>query len=880
MWNVSFKRKLNRALSPAHLIVEFDKNKINRIFSHTLGQINFNSKLDLNLTRDQTIEVQKENKDINGYLYKAIGHTYQDIREVEESEDGGYEILAHGSAVGGTNHAGLENCHIERMICKSGEGTNKYCNPGKCIIGKLYKESKIKWKYESISQFSLNSNKAFSEKVTYFVGGEEVLALKNIIRGEYQNAPVPKTTWGQANLDWGYIDQVRDIDVFNVNTEYSDFSYETSNKLDIDGSASKYTLFYIPPKFYYDKDFISMSIFRLDRDSKVVGVYDSIEVFTRKILLAAYPNQSEGVINNKAENYPEEIVKNVLIDSFFDVKEIWREEIIKIIEREWTNRYNNIYDTNKYIRVVAEKIKDLFNKGLQITKSSISKSKLVNNVSLKERPVYFRLPGSMEGYRKVERDDLIFVQNIEDRLQLDVNILEIGTIVTTVRRDIAYRFLPRKIESSIERKRFGMSPIISDRTKEELYSSADVLSWTLYPLDSLPEADVAKFLVSGVDEFLIDKKNSIDNFYRDFLDPDTCNPDLLNWLAQHIGLFGELWNELWDKDLKSAMIKNAFGWFDRNSTVSLPNNKVILTEKGKNLTKAPFDNDKIWTENEAEVNNILIDFSKIETIITDLNNVKSILGENKYTLKEYDEVNKKIQESYSETVLFSKELWNGLFEAKGNILVIAFLSSLMGLKAPSAKELEILNIGVSDGDFVNKVLRPRSGLRDVEQSAPPLLPYKPEVIQAGDETDAQVNNFPNQLVAGISRVSSTEESKNVVFRVPYYYNKDGKSWDRVNYIAKNWLPNNLNTRIQYPHLSANLWAVGDLFFEPEILVNSIYESPLITSEDREFYLTTEKGNSLNYNYEVDESIYETPLILTELNQFTVTENEIPLNYST
>jgi hypothetical protein len=815
MWNVSFKRKVNRAFSPAHLIVEFDKNKVGRIFSHTLGQINFNSKPDLNLSRDKTIEIQKENKDINGYVYKAIGHTYQDARQITEDEDGGYEILAHGAAVGGTNYAGLENCHVERMICKSGEGSDKYCNAGKCVIGRLYKESEIKWRYESISEFPFKSDSSYSEKVTYFVGGSELFALKNITRGEFQNAPIAKTNWGNVDLNWDNVDQLNSIDLLNTNTTYSGFSYEKSNKLRINGSASKYTLFYVPPKFYYDQDFISMSIRRLDENSEVVGLYDSIEVFTRKIFAAAYPGQSEGYINDRANDYPEEIVKNVLIDSFFDVKGIWQEEIVKIIEEEWTYRFNNIYDGNKYIRVVAEKIKDLFSKGLQITKSSVSQSKIVNNISFKERPVYFRLPGAMEGYRKVERDDIVFVQNIEDRLQLDVDVLEIGTVVTTVRRDIAYRFLPRKITSAVQRKRFGMSPIISDQTKKELYSSADVLSWTLYPLDALPEVDVAKSLVSGVDEFLIDKKNSIDNFYRDFLDPDTCNPQLLNWLAQHLGLFGELWNELWDKDLKSTMIKNAFGWFDRNSAVALPNNRVILTEKGKNLTKAPFDNDKIWTEDETEVNNILIDFSKIEKIRLNVNNVKDILGEYKYVKREYDSEQRLVNESYIDNVFFNKEAWNGLFEAKGSVLAIAFLSSLMNLKSCSAKELEIVNVGE---DFEsNKIIRPRSGLRDVEQNASPLLPCKFEVIQVGDETDAEINNYSNQLVADVSRVSSVEESKNLYFRVPYYYNRDGKSWDRVNYITQNWMPNNLNPRVQYPYLSANLWSVGDAFFEPNIV---------------------------------------------------------------
>lgn len=782
-WEVSFKRKLNRAFSSAHVIVEFERTKPQRIFSHILGKINFNNQKDLNKTRDEVIQSQKENKNINGFVFKQIGHTYLDAVEIPENDDGSYTIYAHGAGVGGTNYAGLESCYIEGMKCAEGEGTDKYCNAGKCIIGKLRRESDFKWRYESESVYPSKDNTFFSEKAVYYAGGKETLILKNVIRGDFQNSLSP------------------------------------SKKIRITTPASKYTKFYIPPKFFFDKNFVEIALARVDQtyNSQRLGLNDLVSIFIKKVLLKAYPGATDGVIEDRANNDPEEVVKTVLIDAFYELKDVWKERAQEIIEEEWVYRFANIYTAKDYIQVVAERMAQLFTHGIQITKSSISPSQIRLNTSSNDRPVYFRLPGTTEGYRKTETNDILFVKTIEERLKLDMEVLDIGTIVTTPDRKIAYRFYPRRITSTALRKKYGMSPVISSEEKKEIYSSADALSWSLMPLDQLPDVDVSKFLTSGIDEFLVDKKDAVDNFYRDFLDPDTCDPQLLNWLAQHLGLFGELWNELWSTEIKSTMIKNAFGWWDRNSTVPLPGNRKILTEKGKNLSQAPFNNNSIWTEDETLVNNLNVDFSKIEKIKINVNNLKLILGENKYTLKEYDEVNKTIQESYSDTVLFSKELWNGLFEAKGNILVIAFLSSLMGLKAPSAKELEILNIEDSGGNFVNKVLRPRSGLRDVEQTAPPLLPYKPEVIQVGDETDAQINNFPNQLVAGVSRVSSVEESKNVVFRVPYYYNKDGKSWDRVNYIAKNWLPNNLNTHIQYPYLSASLWAVGDLFFEPEIV---------------------------------------------------------------
>jgi hypothetical protein len=158
-------------------------------------------------------------------------------------------------------------------------------------------------------------------------------------------------------------------------------------------------------------------------------------------------------------------------------------------------------------------------------------------------------------------------------------------------------------------------------------------------------------------------------------------------------------------------------------------------------------------------------------------------------------------------------------------MAITFLSSIFGLKSHVPNELKIIKADIKteflpDGStkkyISNKVISPKSGLRASESSAPPLFPYKAEMIQLGDSTDAEIKNYPNQLVAGVSRAASYEASRNLFFRLPYYYNRDGRSWKKVEYIIKNWIPTNINSRVQYAYLSADLWAVGDAFFEPEL----------------------------------------------------------------
>ncbi len=323
----------------------------------------------------------------------------------------------------------------------------------------------------------------------------------------------------------------------------------------------------------------------------------------------------------------------------------------------------------------------------------------------------------------------------------------------------------------------------------------------------------AQWITSGADEFLSNKKRDIANFYRDFLDPRTCSDFTLDWLAQHVGMFGDLWDSRWNRKIKTALIENAFGWWDRQSEVDLPGAGVTKTPKGAALERFPFSESSIWTSNSSLDNSLLIEWSEIETIKVDPMNTSVVTGYDRYSVRTFNSVSSKVSRQYTNNLLVDKNRWNGLMEAKGSLLGVAFLSSVFELKAHTPLELEIL-------DYNRKIMKPKSGLRNAEITAPVLMPYKYDTIQVGTVADAAINNYTNQLVADISTSSSVSDSKNVFFRLPYYYNRDGKSWDRVSYIAKNWMPSNLNVRVQYAYLSADLWAVGDGFFEPNIVLDN------------------------------------------------------------
>ena len=69
-------------------------------------------------------------------------------------------------------------------------------------------------------------------------------------------------------------------------------------------------------------------------------------------------------------------------------------------------------------------------------------------------------------------------------------------------------------------------------------------------------------------------------------------------------------------------------------------------------------------------------------------------------------------------------------------------------------------------------------------------------------------------MAGQTTIADRDNVDNVFFRLPFYYNRDGKSWDLVKSIADYWVQAKLNPRVQYAYLAAGLWKQGDAFFDP------------------------------------------------------------------
>jgi hypothetical protein len=706
-WDSIKPRKKNPSLSSGHIILEFDRTKKQKIFAHKLGNIVFEAK-DLNTPRNEVIAIQKGNLTLDGFVYKNIGHTYSDTEVTSEDTSlAGFPIYAHGHPLGGTEHGGMESCSRVGLVCKDGEGENTLCNPGKCIIGTLSYVRNKKWKYQSRRTYNSDA------PLVYYLNAEKEVSLHSVLRGK----AITFTESGPLTLD-------------------------------IDAPASKYAKIYLPPKYYFSEDFIDQAIRVIDErldainnppKTNVIGLENRRDRFISSFITLLYPKKSDGYISLVLyEDGVREEVKNEMLQVFSTLPTEWYEQCALIIEDEYLYREARIHDNFKFIVAVYNRVKELFNNIIQVTKSSLKRGALGYSKGDIARPIYSRLPGISEAYRS----DPLFSEN--------------------------------------------ESP--------------------------------AQWLTSGADEFLSAKKNQISSFYQDYLDLETCSPLVLDWLAQHVGLFGDLWNSRWERKVKVAMIENAFGWYDREKTFNLPGVGEIKTPKGEALNKFPFTTNELWTADEAEDNSNKIKLDEINSVTYSSNVLTS---QSLYKEKVYDGVSKTLSLLPTNSIKIYDGKWNGLMESKGSILSFAFLSSIFDLKSHTENEIEIKSTSTlveENGTSLEILIRkPKNGLRNAEIDAPPLWPYKSEILQVGGETDLAINNFSNQIVAGVSRVTSVEESKNVFFRLPYYYNRDGKSWDRVDYISRNWLPDNLNKRIQYAYLSADLWAVGDGFFEPEII---------------------------------------------------------------
>jgi hypothetical protein len=749
-WDSIKSKRRNPSLSSGHIILEFDRTKKQKIFAHKLGRITFESK-DINSPRNEVIQIQKGNLDLNGFIYKNIGHTYSDSEVVSEDPSlGGFPIYAHGHPLGGTEHGGMESCSREGLTCKDGEGTDDLCNPGKCLIGKLSHVRNKKWKYESMNTYDSGL------PLIYYKNGTEEISLHTVLRGKAVG-----------------------------------FNNSEAVTLSITSLASKYTKIYLPPKYYFSEDFIDTAIRVIDErltsvnnppKLSLIGLENRKDRFISSFIIFVYPKKPEGGLNNILyEDGVREEVKNQALSLFSTLPQKWFEQCSAIIEDEWLYREARIHTNFSFISTIYDRVKDLFGKIIQVTESSLKRGVLDYQKTSISRPVYSRLPGISEAYRT----DPLF--------------------------------------SEIE------SP--------------------------------AQWVTSGADDFLSKKKDQIGSFYRDYLDPETCSPLTLDWLAQHVGLTGPLWDTRWDRRIKITLIKNSFGWYDRELKTDVPGVGKVLTPKGEVLSKFPFESSRVWVEeldsnkwdsvddwqtvlqwggdvgNTTKIKYDEIEDIRINFIDTEKKN-KAIISNKvfKYVSHPTEDV---VNLSETDTPKVDKKNWNGLIESKGSLLSSMFLSSVFNLKSHTPLELEIVN-------SKNNVLRPRSGLRDVEINSPILVPYKTDLLQIGEVQDLKIRNYPNQLIADISKVTTPEDSKNVFFRVPFYYNRNGKSWNRVKYITDNWLPDNLNKRVQYAYLSADLWMVGDGFFEPKIVQVAVTDINYLALENSSGYLVTEEGNPIVY----------------------------------
>lgn len=683
--SIQTKPKTRPSFIPADVVIEFERTKVPRVVTHIPGSIDFTDVININVQRQETIEREIENSTPKGFKFSNIGYVFSKKAITPKSiETEQYNIYAHGIP-----SKLKENCSGVRLKCESNEGSDKECNPGKCVIGTIERIKDSKWAYISFAKFG-NEQKS----VIYYIPAKESVQLKTILRGRFEG-------------------------------------------LNITSPASVASTIYLPPKFYFSEDFIDTALIRINSrleeglnkpSTSIIGYEDRKELFIQKIATLASKPPTGGFINQELYSGVTDSVVDVLLDSFSSINEIWFDIIKEII---LTNKTSQVTNFDLILNVYNE-VFDLFDKLIQVIPSSVKKADYTFNKDTMARPIYSRLPGLAEAYRS--------------------------------------------------------DPAFSDQETP------------------------TQWLVSGADEFLSAKKSDIADFYTNYLDPKTCSPFVLDWLAQHLGLTGELWNIDWTRDIKVGMIENMFGWWDREVFVETPNEggvNNVLTPKGETLQLMPFT-EPVWTSNQEEDNSLQVILSKIRSIKVDENG--NITGDGGLVKKTYNEENNKVVLEEVDNIKFFKGLWNGLTEAKGSLLAVVFLSSLFKLKSHISLELEVI-----EQENGVKTLKPKSGLRSAELNAPVLLPVKYDVPQVGSSLDAKIKNYSNQLIAGVTEVTSVERSKNVFFRVPYYYNRNGRSWKNVEYIAKSWLPSNINARVQYPYLSAGLWAVGDAFFKPEII---------------------------------------------------------------
>ena len=287
---------------------------------------------------------------------------------------------------------------------------------------------------------------------------------------------------------------------------------------------------------------------------------------------------------------------------------------------------------------------------------------------------------------------------------------------------------------------------------------------------------VAKWLTAGSDDLLSGTKTVLDHFYRTYLDPETCYPLNLDWLAQHLGFVGGLWDLEWPARVKRVLLANAHV------------NRV---------------SGSMWTQDQEQDTLRSIDMARIERVTVNVG-TGAVSTAYRYTEKSYDNDTELTELTGFDDLVVDTSRWQGILPSKGNMVTLLFMFWALGIKAHSPEEMRYSD----DSYFV------RSGLRDRELTAPVNTPYMVDVLRAGDDTDSETGNYPNQLIAGIGTCQDELSANTVVVRMPFYYNRNGRSWDSARQVLDNYMPSTAINRIQYAYAVADLLVADDVFFEP------------------------------------------------------------------
>lgn len=325
----------------------------------------------------------------------------------------------------------------------------------------------------------------------------------------------------------------------------------------------------------------------------------------------------------------------------------------------------------------------------------------------------------------------------------------------------------------------GSKVAVDDRIGRPVYGRLPGVEGTYNNPDE-PDTP-AKWLTSGADDLLSGTKHTLDNFYRTYLDPDTCYPLNLDWLAQHLGFVGGLWNLEWPNATKRLLLRNAH----------------VNAVSGS-----------MWTQDPSLDTLRRIDTGRIERVQVN-SGTGVVTTAYRYSGRVYNTTTDLTTIGTLNNLVVDVSRWQGILPSRGSVLTLLFMFWALGIKAHTPGELRYDS---GTGTFVV-----RSGLRDRELNAPVNVPYIVDVLRAGTDTDSEVANYPNQLIAGIGTCQDELSANTTVIRMPFYYNRNGRSWDAAVSVMNNYAPNTSINRVQYAYSVADLLVADDVFFEPEVV---------------------------------------------------------------